>query len=300
MDVPLSKRLMQGVVLEEVQQPDFACESISAISPTFYTSKVLEIAKFISEYYVCSLGEALALFTPHTLHESAVTKPFMRTTITLSKEQQNAYDFIESHTASLLFGDTGSGKTEIYMKLFEACIAKKEQAIFLLPEIGLTPQMKQRLKAHFGEHVAIWHSKITAKKKEAILQGIQEGKICIVAGTRSALFLPLERLGLIVVDEEHDESYKSGSRPRYNAKDVSLVFGQKLGCKVVLGSATPNLASFHKMPFFRLKGTFFDSKLSIAYDEGEHGISDKIVCSINKALSASKQVVVFLPTRANF
>ncbi|AFL68952.1 primosomal protein N' [Sulfurospirillum barnesii] len=298
-EIPLSKRIVQGVVLERVEKPSFACEEVLLTYKTFYTPKTVELARFIAEYYVCSLGEALALFTPFSQKTLHVNQK-VNTHIALSAEQENAFSFIESHPNALLFGDTGSGKTEIYMKLFEATLNAGKQVVFLLPEIGLTPQMKNRLKHHFGTHVAIWHSKISAKKKEAILQEIHEGKICIVAGTRSALFLPLENIGLIVVDEEHDESYKSGNRPRYNAKDLALLFGQKLKAKVLLGSATPTLSSFHKLPTFRLKGTFFEASTHIMYDDGEHGLSHKVVQAIEKALKAKKQVIVFLPTRANF
>ncbi len=296
----LSKRTTHGVVIAEVDKPNFECESISFTCKTVYSNKTIELARFIAEYYVCSLGEALALFIPQKRETILHVKALLHTTIVLSSEQQNAFDFVQNHASSLLFGDTGSGKTEIYMKLFEQCINEGKQAIFLLPEIGLTPQMRHRLKEHFGSRVGIWHSKISAKRKEKILEELEEGTINIIAGTRSALFLPMQRLGLIVVDEEHDESYKSGSRPRYNAKDLSLLFGQKLGCKVLLGSATPTLASFHKLPSFRLQGTFFDSSSHILYDEGEHGISAMMLQSIQKALDAQKQVVVFLPTRANF
>ena len=298
-EVPLSKRITEGVVIAEVEKPSFACELISSMCKAFYPTKTLELARFIAEYYVCSLGEALALFVPYT-QDALSLKETISTDIMLSEEQQKAYAFIEAHSTSLLFGDTGSGKTEIYMKLFEKSINEGKQVIFLLPEIGLTPQMKNRLKHHFGTHVAIWHSKISAKKKEQILNDLSDGKVSIIAGTRSALFLPLSRLGLIVVDEEHDESYKSGNRPRYNAKDLALLFGQKLGCQVVLGSATPTLSSFQKLPTFRLKGTFFDSKSHIMYDESEHGISFIMTKAIEKALRAKKQVIVFLPTRANF
>ncbi|MFW9627807.1 MAG: primosomal protein N' [Sulfurospirillum sp.] len=298
-EVPLSKRLIEGVVIAEVEKPEFDCETISLTGNAFYLPKTLELARFIAEYYVCSLGEALALFVPYT-QDALSLKETISTDIMLSEEQQKAYAFIEAHSTSLLFGDTGSGKTEIYMKLFEKSINEGKQVIFLLPEIGLTPQMKNRLKHHFGTHVAIWHSKISAKKKEQILNDLADGKVSIIAGTRSALFLPLSRLGLIVVDEEHDESYKSGNRPRYNAKDLALLFGQKLGCHVVLGSATPTLSSFQKLPTFRLRGTFFDSKSHIMYDESEHGISFVMTQAIEKALRAKKQVIVFLPTRANF
>ncbi|MFB1008222.1 MAG: primosomal protein N' [Sulfurospirillum sp.] len=298
-EVPLSKRTTEGVVIVEVEKPSFACELISSMCKAFYPTKTLELARFIAEYYVCSLGEALSLFVPYQQNTVHI-KETISTDIHLSYEQQKAYDYINMHAASLLFGDTGSGKTEIYMKLFEKSINEGKQVIFLLPEIGLTPQMKNRLKHHFGTHVAIWHSKISTKKKEQILNDLSDGKVSIIAGTRSALFLPLSRLGLIVVDEEHDESYKSGNRPRYNAKDLALLFGQKLGCHVVLGSATPTLSSFQKLPTFRLKGTFFDSKSHIMYDESEHGISFVMTQAIEKALRAKKQVIVFLPTRANF
>lgn len=298
-EVPLSKHSTEGVVIAEVEKPSFSCELISSTCKAFYPVKTLELARFIAEYYVCSLGEALSLFVPYQQNTVHI-KETISTDIHLSHEQQKAYDYINVHAASLLFGDTGSGKTEIYMKLFERSINEGKQVIFLLPEIGLTPQMKNRLKHHFGTHVAIWHSKISAKKKEQILNDLADGKVSIIAGTRSALFLPLSCLGLIVVDEEHDESYKSGNRPRYNAKDLALLFGQKLGCQVVLGSATPTLSSFQKLPTFRLKGTFFDSKSHIMYDESEHGISFIMTKAIEKALNAKKQVIVFLPTRANF
>ena len=299
-EVSLSNRLVDGVVLEEVNKPSFTCESIIALKPTFYPPKTLELAHFIAEYYVCSLGEALSLFTPFKQQGSALSTVFPPLDITLSPEQQNAYDFAFSHDTSLLFGDTGSGKTEIYMKLFESMIHQRKQVLFLMPEIGLTPQMKRRLKEHFGERIAIWHSKISPKKKAEILEAIRENRVSILAGTRSTLFLPLERIGLIVVDEEHDESYKSSSRPRYNAKDLALLFGQKYNAKVLLGSATPSLSSFYKVPSFRLKGTFFDASSHVMYDEGEEGISQNMLMCIQKALDAKKQVVVFLPTRANF
>lgn len=298
-EATLSKRSVLGVVIKEVEKPSFLCEPILSSANSFYSLKTLELAEFIASYYVCSLGEALALFSP-TTNETLVEKKDIKTNISLSIKQQEAYDFISKNPTTLLFGDTGSGKTEIYMKLFEDCIKEGKQVLFLLPEIGLTPQMKERLKRHFGSLVAIWHSKVTPKAKKDILEDLQDGKISIVAGTRSALFLPLINLGLIVVDEEHDDSYKSSSRPRYNARDLSLLFGQKLGCKVVLGSATPTLTTFHKIPSFRLKGTFFDSQSSIFYDETEQGLNETVLTKIAQILEAKKQVVVFLPTRANF
>lgn len=292
-------RESSGVIVTEVAQPSFECSPIVLTCNAFYPPKTVELAKFIAEYYVCALGEALSLFIPSSRVDVLHVSVGIHTDIVLSASQQAAYDFASLHPSSLLFGDTGSGKTEIYMKRFEACLNEGKQALFLLPEIGLTPQMKARLKHHFGERVALWHSKISAKQKKAILEQLSNGTVRIIAGTRSALFLPFRALGQIVVDEEHDESYKSSSRPRYNAKDLALLFAQKWGAKVLLGSATPSLTSFHKVPYFRLQGTFFDASTRIAYDEAE-GISPKIIHAIACALEANKQVIVFVPTRANF
>jgi len=298
-DISLNKRELKGVILEVIQEPAFKCEEILFTCKEFYTKKTLDLAKFIAEYYVCSLGEALSLFVPNTSTPLHVKEDFT-TDIVLSGEQQKAFEFIQSHDASLLFGDTGSGKSEIYMKLFEQTICEGKTAIFLMPEIGLTPQMKNRLKHHFGDKVALWHSKITAKKKAQILSDLEEGKISIIAGTRSALFLPLQNIGLIVVDEEHDDSYKSSSRPRYNAKDLALLFGKKLSARVLLGSATPTLTSFYKIPYFRLRGTYFDSQSRTFFDDNHNDLSSKVIDTIQKTLDQNRQVVVFLPTRANF
>lgn len=298
-DISLNKRSVKGVILEVINEPAFKCEEILFTCKEYYPKVTLDLAKFIAEYYVCSLGEALSLFVPTTSIPLHVKEDFV-TNIVLSDEQQKAYDFIQTHDASLLFGDTGSGKSEIYMKLFEQTIRDGKTAIFLMPEIGLTPQMKNRLKYHFGEKVALWHSKITAKKKAQILSDLEEGKISIIAGTRSALFLPLQNIGLIVVDEEHDDSYKSSSRPRYNAKDLALLFGKKLGARVLLGSATPTLTSFHKIPYFRLRGTYFDSQSRTFFDDNHNDLSSKVIDTIQKTLDQNRQVVVFLPTRANF
>ncbi len=169
-----------------------------------------------------------------------------------------------------------------------------------MPEISLSPQMQKRLEKVFGDSVAIWHSKITKKKKEKILEGIYKGEIKLVAGARSALFLPFKNLKLIVVDEEHDESYKSDSKPRYNAKDLSLYIAKKFDINLILGSATASISSFHKLPFYRLKETFFETKKQLTFDNSSTELSNLILNKIANVLENKNQVIVFLPTRANF
>lgn len=218
----------------------------------------------------------------------------------LTPAQEQARKFAEANETSLIFGDTGSGKSEIYIALIAQALAAGKQALFLMPEISLTPQMTKRLKSYFGERLGVWHSKISPKKKREILEKFNAGEIRLIAGARSALFLPFSDLGLIVVDEEHDDSYKSAAAPRLNARDAAIFVGKKLGIRVVLGSATPALSTYAKQPHFRLRGTYFSSAKRFIFDESETGLSPKILTEIGRSLDAGKQAVVFLPTRANY
>lgn len=218
----------------------------------------------------------------------------------LTPAQEQARKFAEANETSLIFGDTGSGKSEIYIALIAQALAVGKQALFLMPEISLTPQMTKRLQSYFGERLGVWHSKISPKKKREILAKFNAGEIRLIAGARSALFLPFSDLGLIVVDEEHDDSYKSAAAPRLNARDAAIFVGKKLGIRVVLGSATPALSTYAKQPHFRLRGTYFSSAKRFIFDESETGLSPKILTEIERSLEAGKQAVVFLPTRANY
>ena len=218
----------------------------------------------------------------------------------LTHAQEQARKFAEANETSLIFGDTGSGKSEIYIALIAQALAAGRQALFLMPEISLTPQMTKRLQSYFGERLGVWHSKISPKKKREILEKFNAGEIRLIAGARSALFLPFSDLGLIVVDEEHDDSYKSAAAPRLNARDAAIFVGKKLGIRVVLGSATPALSTYAKQPHFRLRGTYFSSAKRFIFDESETGLSPKILTEIGRSLEAGKQAVVFLPTRANY
>ena len=218
----------------------------------------------------------------------------------LNQDQQEALNFARSNKTSLIFGDTGSGKSEIYFSLIREYLLAGKQVLLLMPEISLTPQMTKRLKSYFGEKFGVWHSKITPKKRGEILQKFQSREINLIAGARSALFLPFTELGLVIVDEEHDDSYKSAQNPHYNARDLAVFLAGKFDIKVVLGSATPSVVSFKKQPHFRLRGTFFKSEKKFIYDESETGLSDAILGELTASFTGGKQAVVFLPTRANF
>lgn len=301
-EVTLQRRVktLQGVIVKKVEKPDFKCSNIINTTQYYYDNFILQTASFIAKYYVCSLGEALSIYTPFYLIKKENKDINIDSKVELSQEQSSAYKFISSHNTSLLFAATGSGKTEIYIKAIENIINQKKQAVMLLPEISLSPQMEKRLQKVFGEYVAIWHSKITKKKKEQIVDGLLKGDIKLIAGARSALFLPYEELGLIIVDEEHDDSYKSDQKPRLNVKDLSIYLGNKNNIQVILGSATPSLNSFFKVPYVRIKKTYHDTSRSIIYDNSPLSISDTVIEQIRLTLKQNKQTIVFLPTRANF
>ncbi len=296
----LKKREVKGLVYSQCEKPSFLCENIKYISSFYLPKDYFPIIKFISDYYICSLGEAANLFVPFKKGQKEIIPKEIDTKTTLSPEQIKAFEFLKNKNLSLLFGDTGSGKTEIYIKLFEQMIREGKSSVFLLPEIALTPQMQKRLEEKFGDLVIIWHSKITKKRREKLLERIYNGEVMIVAGPRSALFLPLKNPGLIVVDEEHDESYKAGQRPRYNAKDLAIYTGKRFNIKVVLGSATPSLGSYVKYPVFRLRGGFYQSGKSFVFEHSESKISPLIIQEIKKCIKSGSQAIIFLPTRANF
>jgi len=299
----LRGKILTAFIIKETGKPEFKTSKILEILPINLTSMQSELAIFISKYYTCELGVSLNLFEPNDTiaADKIYENQNFNVTPKLSEKQQEALDFINKRKISLIFGDTGSGKSEIYIAKIREILNAGDQALFLMPEISLTPQMQKRLESFFGEAVAVWHSKITSKKKEQILKDIKSGKVRLIAGARSALFLPLERLKLIIIDEEHDDSYKNtGSKPHYNARDLALFLTSKFDLQVVLGSATPSLTSFYKQEHFRLKGTYFDSQKNYIFDESETGISEILKDEISKTLANKKQAVICLPTRANF
>ncbi len=302
-EITLSNRSMNGVVIEATDRPDFPTQPIIAVSDRIYAPYQIQSAVFMAEYYGCSLGEALNLFVGfkkaagERVGSSYLYAPV---NVILSEKQSEALDFIRLHPVSLLFGDTGAGKSEIYMKRMDEVLAEGKRCLLLLPEISLTPQMEKRFKSHFSEAVVLWHSKMTPKQKKEALEKIDSGSARIVAGPRSALFLPLEKLGLIVVDEEHDESYKSSSRPRYNARDMAVYIGKVLHIPVVLGSATPSLSSYAKYPFFRLMGGYFGSERSFVFESSIEALSPAIDDAVIQNHRNGHQGIVFIPTRANF
>jgi primosomal protein N' (replication factor Y) len=313
-EVSLRNRSMLGVVVNTSEQPQFKTSPLEVSAPLFYSKMQMKMAKFISDYYFCSLGEALNLFVPfqNRKEQSEKSKENLSidlqetieekvlSTIVLSEKQNDALLFLQQHPVSLLFGDTGSGKTEIYMKYFEDVLSQGKRVIFLMPEISLTPQMQIRLEEHFGDAVVMWHSKVSKPQKKKLLESIYSGSAKIIAGARSALFLPVEDLGLIVVDEEHDDSYKANARPRYHARDMAIYMGSLYKVPVILGSATPSMSSYVKFPHVRLRGGHFSAKREFFFEPTREEITQQVEKVIVETKANEEQAMLFIPTRANF
>ena len=227
---------------------------------------------------------------------------------TATADQQRAIDALlaqlDSFRAYLLFGRTGSGKTEVYLKAAEAVVAKGGQVLVLVPEIGLTPMWLSRLTNRF-KHVAIWHSALSGGDRMAVRQHLDAADVLI--GTRSALFLPLPRLKMIVVDEEHDASFKQQEGMTYSARDMAVLLAQELNMRIVLCSATPILESWSQVESGRY--TRLDLPLRVASHDIpmqsnivdmrgiESPISDALLKAMQENLESGDQTILFLNRR---
>ncbi len=191
---------------------------------------------------------------------------------TLSAEQERAFAGIQALAdsgksgAALLFGVTGSGKTSVYIHLIDRQLRQDRGVILLVPEIALTPQMIQTFSSHFGNEVAVLHSSLPVGERYDEWKRVRAGKARVVIGTRSAVFAPVEKLGLILIDEEQEETYKSENVPRYHARDVAKYRCAKAGCLLLLGSATPDIVSMHsamtgRYAFFELQTRYNEQDL---------------------------------------
>ncbi len=231
----------------------------------------------------------------------------------LSSAQEKAFNNIhkafETKNVCLLHGVTASGKTQIYVQLINDCIAQGKQALYMLPEIALTTQIIRRLQAYFGGNIAIYHSKFNPNERVEIWNKVKSGETKIVLGARSAIFLPFKNLGLIVVDEEHDASYKQQDpTPRYNARDTAIYYASLFKAKVLLGSATPSIESYFncQQKKYRLVSLterygnavmphieIIDVKKLVHKQKEKVALTPQLIEAVEKSLQQKKQVIIF-------
>lgn len=311
-------RKMTGYVIgssEDRPVGNFEIKSIVKVidSQAIFGKEEIELAKWISGMYFCSFGEALGIMLPGGRRESVLPAfdaedPVSSNVKKLSLEQKEAVKTIVQSEDRLLylFGITGSGKTEVFLQASEQIIAQGKGVIYLVPEISLTHQLARDLKTRFSCGIALLHSSLTPSQRLKEWMKIKNGDAPFVIGARSAVFAPVKNLGLIIIDEEHEGSYKSGSTPRYHARQVAMKRVQAADAKIVMGSATPSLEAYYLMENGRIKKMVLSKRLSGGklpehllvpmYNE-QSPLSKTLLQAMKLTLEEKKQIILFLNRR---
>ncbi len=264
--VPFGKTINSGIILNlQNKSPEFDTKYISeTLSPNIFLEEwQIKLAKHISEYYFCSYFESFRLFLPKSIWKKNQTKSRNKVEKTkiykkedhiLTEEQSKIVrDIINNKIpVSLIHGVTGSGKTEVYKKIIQNIVDSGKQALLLVPEISLTPQFVKYFKGTF-ENLALVHSKISEGEKARQWKEIHNGEIKLVIGSRSAIFSPFKNLGLVIMDEEHEWTYKQEQTPRYNTRDLIFEINKLTNAQVIFGSATPSIEIMKKAKKKELK-----------------------------------------------
>ena len=282
-----------------------------------FTPELVSLARWVSSFYLCSIGEALSAMLPGGKRETdagsfSFTEEAPDTTPrSLSEEQSAAVEGILSSTGSrlhYLYGPTGSGKTEVFLQAAERLLSEGKGVIYLVPEIGLTRQVIEAVVARFGQTAAVLHSGLTPSKRLGEWKRILHREARVVIGARSAVFAPVPDLGMIIIDEEHDGSYKSGSTPRYHARQVAMYRSAKCGIPLVMGSATPSAEAWHAMKnntivrhtlTRRLAGGAMPRirAINLSLLKMDGCISDELSQAIKECIAAKRQAILFLNRR---
>jgi len=281
---------------------------------------LVDVAYWMSSYYICSLGEAMWTIIPKGYKKSETNvkgydSSFKKNQeIVLTEEQKKVFSVLhesidrDENKYFLLHGVTASGKTEIYLRIIDEIVKRGKGAILLVPEISLTPQTVSYFSKRMGENLAILHSKLTKSEKINEWYRILSGNKRIVIGARSAIFAPLKDIGVIIVDEEHETSYKSGEKPRYNAKRVAVYRAKKHNAILLFGSATPSIETYHlakvkKFTLLKLPNRVLNQKLpkthisDLRKVKGKICITKPLLSAIERRLKLQEQVILFLNRR---
>ena len=324
--VPYGKNKLTGVVwdkLEENEQKKFKLKKVFKklkVKPLKKTT--INFLNWFSEYNIIPKGLALKLMLlSNNAIEDNIKNNFQvfesnikNNSIKLSEDQKKSLKEMvilnNKFRVHVLQGTTGSGKTFVYFEALKSIIKKGFQGLILLPEIGLTGQFEQKFVEYFGFNPAVWHSGISKKKKEIIWNGISNGKIQVIIGARSSLFLPFKKLGIIIVDEEHDQSFKQDEGTTYNARDMAIARASFENIPINLITAVPSVETYENIK----KGKYGLSRLNQRYQnaslpnyeiinlnnsklEKQSWLSNEIIKKVNSHLEKKDQVLFFLNRR---
>ncbi len=324
--VPFGKSKVTGVVWDEFEKKNnknFKLKTVSKkLNVTPLKKTTIKFLNWFAEYNIIPKGMALKLVLLSSNAIEKFQKEVFKTfntnirssTIKLSEEQKRSLKKMnisnDKFRVHVLQGTTGSGKTVVYFSALKEIINKGLQGLILLPEIGLTGQFEKKFKEFFGFNPAIWHSGVSKKKREVIWSGVANGQIKVVIGARSSLFLPFKKLGLIIVDEEHDQSYKQDEGVTYNARDMAISRASFENIPTNLITAVPSIETFENVK----KGKYSISRLEKRYQnaslpnyeiinlneiklEKQSWLSKKIIEKVNFHLDKDDQVLFFLNRR---
>ena len=324
--VPFGKNKLTGVVwdkLEDNEQKKFKLKKVFKklkVKPLKKTT--INFLNWFSEYNIIPKGMALKLMLlSNNAIEDNIKNNFQvfesnikNNSIKLSEDQKKSLKEMvilnNKFRVHVLQGTTGSGKTFVYFEALKSIIKKGFQGLILLPEIGLTGQFEQKFVEYFGFNPAVWHSGISKKKKEIIWNGISNGKIQVIIGARSSLFLPFKKLGIIIVDEEHDQSFKQDEGITYNARDMAIARASFENIPINLITAVPSVETYENIK----KGKYGLSRLNQRYQnaslpnyeiinlnnsklEKQSWLSNEIIKKVNSHLEKKDQVLFFLNRR---
>lgn len=256
--VPFGKRQLTGIVFAERSKPEFDCKDIVMIydEEPLFNEKYLTFISRLSSYYAVPMGLALhgllsdkLLNAEDSHNENPVGENITQEDVRLSADQRFIADkiAIDGFSRHLLYGVTGSGKTEVYLETARKIIEHGGQVLYIVPEISLTPQLIERIARRFGSHPLAFHSKLDEKKRERAFFDFARGREKFLIGARSSLFIPASNLKLIIVDEEHEQSFKQEDAPAYHLRDMAVAYAEILGIPIIMGSATPSAESIHNV-----------------------------------------------------
>lgn len=319
--VPLQKTEVLGIVVKEVPRPAFNCKQLASppmvLPPMPATS--LDLFRWLQHYYPAPIGPLTQLFLPDTIGKQSpalVAGPPANTRpVELNTEQKNGFQTIQAGSVGtyLLHGRTGSGKTRLYAALAKATLQAGRSVLILCPEISLTPQLVNSFTELLGQPATVWHSKLTAKqRRESWLGIISTTTPQLVIGSRSALFTPLQDIGLIVIDEMHEPAYKQEQQPYYYAPRVAAKLAELHHAKLVLGSATPPVSEYYlatkkQRPIIKLANlasgaapavhqTIINLKDRAQLHRSPY-LADSLLTAIEQALASGEQSMLYLNRR---